>query len=264
VITNPVIDAMMQRKSIREYRDKPVPDDVIETVVLAGQRAPFAAQMGSVLLSRRAEKNPFRAPLLFTICADVHRLERIMAYRGWRLKTNDLSILLFAIQDACYMAENMVIAAESLGLGSCYLGAAPYIAATLRREYKVPEHVFPVVQLTMGYPSEDPPTRPRYPVSFHCFENEYAEMDEESVREAARVMDDGYLAQDYYRRAGYMVELTGDREETFTFDDYSWTEHMGRKWGQWYETPNELLEALEACGFDVALREEVEDEDDEA
>jgi nitroreductase len=264
VIRNAVIDAMMNRKSIRSYEDRQVPDDVLETIVRAGQHAPFAAQMGSVLLSRHAEKNPFRAPLLFTICADVHRLERVMARRGWALRTNDLSILLFAIQDACYMAENMVLAAECLGLGSCYLGAAPYIAAALRREYGVPEHVFPVVQLTMGYPAEDPPTRPRYPLSFHLFEDAYPEMDDESVDEAAREMDEGYLAQDYYRRADYMVKLEGDREETFTFDDYGWTEHMGRKWGQWYETPNELLEALEACGFDVCAEPGAEAHDNES
>ncbi len=260
MISNPVIDAMMNRKSIRSYEDREVPDDVLETIVRAGQRAPFAAQLGSLLLSRRAEKNPFGAPLLFTVCADVHRLERVMEHRGWQLRTNDLSILLFAIQDACYMAENMVIAAESLGLGSCFLGAAPYIAAALRREYNVPERVFPVVQLVMGYPGEDPPTRPRYPVSFHLFEDEYPTLDEAAVEEASRVMDEGYLAQDYYRNANYMVKLVGGREETFTFDNYGWTEHMGRKWGQWYETPNELLKAMRACGFEVAGDEEVEDE----
>jgi len=49
-----------------------------------------------------------------------------MARRDWKLATNDLSILFFGIQDAALMAENMVIAAESLGLGSCFLGGPPY------------------------------------------------------------------------------------------------------------------------------------------
>ena len=76
--------------------------------------------------------------------------------------TNDLSLLLFGIQDAALMAENMVIAAESLGLGSCFLGAAPYIAAEIIKEYKLPQRVFPLVQLAIGYPAENPP--PRRPV----------------------------------------------------------------------------------------------------
>jgi len=76
-----------------------------------------------VLLSRR-KKAPFGAPLWLTICVDVYKLERFMALRGWKLVTNDLLILVFGIQDSAYMAENMVIAAESLGLSSCFLGSA--------------------------------------------------------------------------------------------------------------------------------------------
>jgi hypothetical protein len=50
------------------------------------------------------------------------------------------------------------------------------------------------------------------------------------------------------------LEIEG-REETFTYDNYSWTEHMGRKWGQWLADPGELLEQLAACGFEIELPE---------
>ena len=93
------------------------------------------------------------APLYFTICVDAHRFERIMAQRGWEMATNDLSLLLLGIQDAALMAENMVIAAESLGLGSCFLGGVPYQAAQIIREYNLPPRVFPLVGLAMGYPA---------------------------------------------------------------------------------------------------------------
>jgi FMN reductase (NADPH) len=250
-VNNPVIEAMMNRKSIRDYRDDPVPDDVIATIVRAGQQAPFAYQLCSLLLSRKRERNPFGAPVLFTICVDSHRHELVMAQRNWRMVEHDLSLLVFGFQDASYVAENMVIAAESLGLGSCFLGAAPYRAKAIAREYHLPPRVFPMVQLAMGYPAENPPTRPRYPLDVTLFEDEYPELTEEQVRAAMAVMDEGYLAQDYYRRAGYQIPLENGREETFTFDTYSWTEHISRKAGQWYASPQELLEQLEACGFHV-------------
>ena len=155
--TNPVIDLMLNRKSIRKYEERVPDEDVVEAIVRAAFQAPFAAQLGSLLLSRDASKNPFKAPLLFTICVDVHRLERVMAVRGWKMKMSDPSILIFGIQDACYVAGNLVIAAESFGMGSCYLGAAPFIAEKIARDYDLPERVFPVVQLTVGYPAEDPP-----------------------------------------------------------------------------------------------------------
>ena len=165
--------------------------------------------------------------------------------------TNDLSLLLFGIQDACYMAENMVVAAENLGMGSCFLGGTPYKADKVAERYKLPPRIIPYVELAMGYPAEDPPPRPRYPLFFHLFEDEYADPDEAELAEAMRVMDDGYLAQDYYRKANYMVPLQGGLEERSSFDDYSWTEHMGRKWGQWLGSSEQLVKQLAGRGFDV-------------
>ena len=129
MLTNPVIESMLNRKSVRKYTDQKPTDEVIETVVRAGQQAPFASQLCSVLLTRK--KAPFGAPLWFTLCVDMHRMELVMAKRGWTTVANDLSLLLMAIQDVALMAENMVIAAESLGLGSCFLGAAPYRAQAI-------------------------------------------------------------------------------------------------------------------------------------
>jgi nitroreductase len=253
VTHNPTLETLMKRKSIRAYQDKEVGDDLIAVIVRAGQQAPFAYQLCSLLLSRKREKNPFGAPLLFTICVDSHRLEVVMAQRDWKLIKSDVSLLLFGIQDASLMAQNMVIAAESLGLGSCFLGGAPYRAGAIIREYKLPKRVFPLVQLAMGYPAEDPPTRPRYPIDFTLFENDYPEFSDGLIHRAMAEMDRGYLAQDYYRKAGYQVPLEGDREETHTFEDYSWTEHISRKVGHWHPSREDLLEPLAKCGFRIAI-----------
>jgi nitroreductase len=248
---NPVIEVLLNRKSIREYTDQVPADEVLATVVRAGQQAPFAYQLCSLLLSRKQERNPFGAPLLFTICVDSHRFELIMAKRQWQMAQNDLSLLLFGIQDAALMAENMVIAAESLGLGSCFLGGAPYRAGAIIAEYGLPERVFPLVQLAMGYPAENPPPRPRYPLEFTLFEDEYPDLSDQMVEQAMSIMDEGYLAQDYYRKANYQIPLEGDRQETFTFDDYSWTEHISRKVGQWLTSLEDLSEPLSQCGFHI-------------
>jgi len=251
---NPVLSTMLNRKSVRRYKPDQPADEVIAAIVQAGQQAPFASQLYSVLLSRR-KKAPFGAPLWFTICVDVYKLERFMALRGWKLVTNDLLMLVFGIQDAAYMAENMVIAAESLGLSSCFLGSAPYMAERIAKEFKLPKRVFPLVQLVMGYPAEEYPPRPRFPLSFTLFEDEYPRFSDEQVADAMRVMDEGYLAQGYYRKQKAKIRLEGDRPETFTYDTYSWTEHISRKWGQWFSDPEELLEQLKLRGFDLEKKE---------
>ena len=252
MIDNPVIMALMAHRSIRRYTDAVPSDEVVETIVQAGQQAPFAYQMGSVLLSRKRERNPWGAPLLFTICLDAHRTELVMAQRGWKLTSNDLHVLLFGMEDAIMMAQNMVVAAESLGLGTCFIGSAQHRSEAIAKEYNLPERVFPLVGLAAGFPAEDPPLRPRYPLEFTLFEDRYPELDEASVKQAMQVMDNGYLAQDYYRRANNMIPLEEGRKESFTFDDYSWTEHISRKLGQWSPSPDELLEQLGARGFKLS------------
>jgi nitroreductase len=249
---NPTIKTLLERKSIRKYKDNMPSEEIVQTIVRAGQQAPFAYQLCSLLLSRNREKNMNRAPLLFTICVDSHRMELVMARRGWKMATNDLSLLLYGIQDAAYAAQNMVIAAESLGMGSCFLGGAPYHAKQIAEEYQLPKRVFPIVQLSMGYPAEDPPPRPRYPLEFTLFEDRYPDLSPELVEQAMAQMDDGYLAQEYYRRANYMIPLGGDREETFDFSSYSWTEHISRKAGLWFDSPKAIVEQFETCGFDVS------------
>ena len=251
---NPVIQTMLDHKSIRKYSDEVPSDEVVETIVRAGQQAPFASQLYSVLLSRNRERNPWKAPLLFTICVDSHKFERIMAKRNWKLVTNDLTLMLFGIQDAALMAENMVIAGRSLGLGSCFVGSAPYRAEKIAEEYGLPKRVFPLVQLVMGYPAEDPPTRPRYPMEFTLFEDKYPKLDQDAVSKAMREMDDGYLAQDYYRNLNAKIPLEESRQETFTYDNYSWTEHICRKWGQWYPDPKQLLKQLAKRGFYITTK----------
>jgi len=246
---NPVVNTMLDHRSIRKYKPEMPSKEVVETIVRAGQQAPFASQFYSILLSRNLKRNQFHAPLLFTICIDSHKFELIMAKRSWKITTNDLELLMFGIQDAALMAENMVVAARSLGLGSCFLGGALGRADKIAKEYSLPPRVFPLVQLTIGYPDEDPPPRPRYPMKFTLFEDRYPELDDETVKEAMRVMDEGYLAQNYYREANYMIPLEGGRKETFTFENYSWTEHICRKWGQWDPEPTELLKQLEKRGF---------------
>ncbi len=251
MLHNEVIDSLMNRKSIRRYKADSPSDEVVESVVRAGQQAPFAMQLGSVLLSRRPESNPFRAPLCFTICVDVHRMEKVMEKRGWKRNASDLYTLLFGMQDACYMAQNMVVAAESLGLGSCYIGGAPFMAGKIRTQFGLPEGVFPLVMLSMGYPDEEPPVRPRYPMSFHLFEGSYPELSDERVTEAMEAMDQGYLEQEYYRRADFMIPLPEGMDESFTFDDYSWTEHISRKLGLWGADPSHIIGILAECGFDI-------------
>jgi FMN reductase (NADPH) len=255
MIHNPVINTMMAHKSVRKFTPQKMDDDTLESIVRAGQQAPFAGQLCSLIVTRRA-RLPFHGAAMFTICVDLYRMELIMARRGWKTVSNNLSLLIFGIQDASLVAENMIIAAESLGLGSCLLGNTPYEAPKLRKFYKLPLRVFPLVQLVMGYPDETYPPRPRYPLEFNLFEDEYPKLTDEMVTHAMQVMDEGYISQDYYKNQKAMIPLEKGKKESFTYEDYSWTEHISRKWGQWMEDPEDILDPLRACGMPIRAEKE--------
>jgi nitroreductase len=257
MLNNPVVDTMLKRKSIRRYTDEMPSEEVIRSVVRAGQQAPFASQLASVLLARGCEGNPYKAPLYFILCVDSYKWERIMAKRNWSMVGDDLLLMLLGLQDAALMAENMVTAAESFGMGSCFLGGVPFESEQIIAKFKLPPRVFPMVGLVMGYPAENPPPRPRYPLDFVLFEDEYPQLDDSIVQRAMDVMDEGYQAQDYYQRLKAMIPLQGGREETFSYDTYSWTEHISRKWGQ-NLFPATLLDQFERCGFDLTGKYEGE------
>lgn len=248
---NPVLDILMNRRSVRKYRKETPSRETINTIVRAGQQAPFASQLYSVLFSTKG-KLPFKAPVWFVICVDAYKLERFMRLRGWQVETNDLTLLLLGMQDASYMAENMVIAAESFGLGSCFLGEGSLNASrirTLSKRFKLPGRVLPMVELVMGYPAEDFPVRPRYPLEFTLFEEAYPELTEDEVKKAMSEMDSGYIRQGYYKKQNAKIPLEGGRKETYSFENYGWTEHISRKWGQWSKNPDALLSELENRGF---------------
>jgi hypothetical protein len=70
-------------------------------------------------------------------------------------------------------------------------------------------------------------------------------------------MDDGYLAQGYYKNQKIKIKIEDkNKQDAFTFADYSWTEHISRKWGQWLDDPNQLLEQLALCGFPLSTAPE--------
>jgi hypothetical protein len=71
-------------------------------------------------------------------------------------------------------------------------------------------------------------------------------------------MDEGYIDQNYYEDLSGKISLQGDREETYTYEDYGWTEHVSRKWGQWFESPEKIIKQLNKCGFNICEKDDLE------
>lgn len=259
VKSNIVFDVINNRRSIRKYLDKPVSDEILAQILEAGFRAPFAAQLCSVIYTHSREKMKEAgigvyptAPVHLIFFIDFVRMEKIMKKRGHEYGSDDMFTIWLGMQDVVLVIENLTLAAESLGLGSVLYGMVPARADKIAKTFNVPKRVFPVVGMSLGYPdpTEETEIRPRFPLEMSAFKDEYRDHTDEDIEICMKKMDEGFIAQGYYMKSRIKVPL-GDKEDTIGFDKYSWSEHISRKFRNPDRRGDSLLEILRRHGFDL-------------
>lgn len=241
LLASDVYRTIMGRASVRRFQDRPVARELVAELVRAAQQAPFTGQMYSFVATDDAEQRRLlaglfgdlitRAPLFILVAVDFRKLEKFIAAKGRRNRADDMGLILLGLQDAAYAAQNLVLAAEAAGLGSCYLGAAPFVADALIDLFALPERVYPLVGVVLGYPAERPPARPRIPLRHCLFWERYQDLDGVAVEEALAVMDAGLLREGYYARLGAKIPLPDGEPDPVGYEAYGWSEHVSRKYG---------------------------------
>ena len=212
VIMNPTMEILLRRRSIRAYQDRPVAEAEREAILGAAMRAPTAGNMMlySVIhirsqatketLARTCDNQPFiaRAPLVLLFLADYQRwydyyrisgVEHLPGVQGGPLQKPEAGDLFLACCDALIAAQTAVIAAESLGIGSCYIGDILENFEVHRDLFKLPRYTFPICLLCFGYPSQqqlEHPLTSRFDERFIVFEDEYRALDEREYEEMFR------------------------------------------------------------------------------
>lgn len=173
-----MIDILLQHRTIRKYSDQPVDDHLLKLILEAGCRASTTGNMQvySIVVTRdnamKEKLAPLHfnqpmvktAPVVLTFCADFNRFnqwcEARQANPGY---DNFLSFTTAAI-DALLVAQNVAVAAESQGLGICYLGTTTYMAHQLIELLQLPKGVVPVTTITLGWPDGIPEQIDRLPL----------------------------------------------------------------------------------------------------
>lgn len=249
---NDVIASLLMHRSVRGYRPDPLPTGTLETLIAAAQSAATSSnlQTWSVVAvnepATRAElakiannqKHIEECPLFLAFCADLSRNERLGQAEGETLEALPyLETFLVAAIDAALAAQNAVVAAESLGLSTVYIGAMRNNVGRVAELLALPPGVVCVFGLCVGYPKPgaESSVKPRLAQPAILFHERYDASQDEAHREA------------------YDAELSRF-SKAHEMSQYSWTERVLNRMGPLKSMSGRhtLKGALRALGIPLA------------
>jgi nitroreductase len=248
---NDVIASLLMHRSVRGYRSDPLPAGTLETLMAAAQSASTSSnlQTWSVIAvndpATRSElakiasnqRHIEECPLFLAFCADISRNERMGKVEGKTLETVPyIETFLVAAIDAALAAQNTVVAAESLGLSTVYIGAMRNNVGRVAELLGLPPRVVCVFGLCVGYakPGAEGSVKPRLAQSAIVFHEKY----DASRDEAHRKAYDAELSR--YSKAHEMSQ-------------YTWTDRVLNRMGpvKSMSGRHTLKSVLRALGFQL-------------
>ncbi len=203
---NPVLSLLANRKSVRAYDNRPVSKEVRSQILDAALRAPTAGNMMlySIIevtrqdikdrLAKTCDDQAFiaRAPFVLLFLADYQRWydtfksSGVEQMTGRPIRSPGPADLFISCCDTMVAAQNAVIAAESLGVGSCYIGDIMEHYEIHKELFDLPRFVFPLTMLCLGYPTQQQKKRPltsRYEKAYIVFKDKYRRLDDPALKD---------------------------------------------------------------------------------
>jgi FMN reductase (NADPH) len=190
-----MLETIFNHRSIRNFTDQMIRTPLLNELLTAATRASTTGNMQvySIIITREPalkeklwevhfKQNMVKqAPVVLTFCADFNRFNKWCAQRKADPGYDNFLSFVTASTDALLAAQNFALAAESKGLGICYLGTTVYNADKIIQILDLPEYVVPVTTLVAGYPSEIPELTDRLPVEAVVHEETYHDYSPEGI-----------------------------------------------------------------------------------
>ncbi|MBQ9913920.1 MAG: nitroreductase family protein [Clostridia bacterium] len=197
---NEIMKSLVARKSIRQFESRDIDEKTRELLLLSASQAPTAGnqQLYTIIdvrsqeikdkLAVSCDNQPFikTAPMVLIFCADCKKWDDAYRSIGLEPKSAGEGDLFIAIEDAVIAAQNVVVAAESFGLGSCYIGDIIENREYHKQLFSLPDKVVPICMLVIGYPTEGQLKRPkprRCEQKFIVHTDSYRALDADELRE---------------------------------------------------------------------------------
>jgi FMN reductase (NADPH)/FMN reductase [NAD(P)H] len=237
---NQTIDVLMKRRSVRAYEEKEISPEIKTEILKATLRAPTAGNMMLYSIVEVTDQNikdrlavtcdnqPFlaRAPMVWLFVADYQRwfdyflasgVEEACKQKSVSMRKPGEGDLFLACCDALIAAQNAVIAAESFGIGSCYIGDIMEQYEIHQELFHLPQYTFPICLLVFGYPTPEQLNRPytnRFEEKFIRFENQYRRLSPDELKEMfsehERQLSKGQAKESNFGQAMYFRKFDSD------------------------------------------------------
>lgn len=205
---NDVIALLKSHRSIRKFTPQPIAEELFKELIEAGQGAATSSflQATTIIRVRNADSRQQLARLagnqayvasaaeFLVFCADLKRAGNFCHEYGKPFAGDYTEHFIIATVDVALMAQSLVVAAESAGLGICYIGGIRNNPAPVSELLQLPRGVYPVFGLCLGYPDQNPEIKPRLPLPVVVKDEVY---DESGDREAIGIYDE--QVREYYR-----------------------------------------------------------------
>lgn len=189
------MESLKQRRTIRKYQQKDIPAELLNELFEAAFRASTVGNMQtySVVVTRDADRKArlapahfnqpmvCNAPVVLTFCIDLRRFSTWCKQRKANPGYNNFEWFVTGSIDALLAAQTFCIAAEEKGLGICYLGTTTYNPQMIIDALQLPELVFPIATITVGWPDEHPQQVDRLPVEAIVHEEVYHDYNPEDI-----------------------------------------------------------------------------------
>lgn len=211
-----MMQGQLNHRTIREFKDESIPREVFEQLIEVARRTATASGMQASTIIRVTDpekkkeiaavcKQEYvaRAPELLILVADQYRNYKIAEEKGFKdPSARNIDGFFSSFTDACITTQNIVNAAESMGLGAVYLGSILNDAEKIIDILDLPELTIPVVGLGLGYPNQNPQLKPRIEMELRLFENTYKQFDNylEEIKEYDIEMQTYYDLRDANNR----------------------------------------------------------------
>lgn len=225
---NQVIETINNRVSLRKYDKKDISKEHLDIIIQSAIKAPTAGNMMtySIIkitdenikkkLSKTCDNQPFiaKAPVVLLFLADVQKwfdyynvcnVDEIAIKNDREVNSPTMSEFMLSINDALIACQNAVIAAESLGIGSCYIGDVMENYEIHKELLNLPDYTFPAAMITLGYYPKDMKRvhRDRFCSEYVVFENKYHRLDEEELKMMFKSKEESMPKTNPFNAANY-------------------------------------------------------------